>query len=73
MSIEVIKVYAAQRPTSYGSYFRTYYSLYGSDMTDWRSNMDKGIASGWQPDAGCLLPLERYAGIIAPPLVPIRS
>ncbi len=51
MSLEASRVYATQRPHSYGSYLRAYYnSKYGSDMTDVQNRMNGGIASGWAPD-----------------------
>jgi hypothetical protein len=50
LSIEASRVYATQRPPSYGSYLRAYYSRWGDDMTDWQNRMNAGIAGGWQPD-----------------------
>lgn len=70
MSLEASRVYATQRPHSYGSYLRTYYSLFGEDVTDcgpstltecvWKKRMDAGIAAGWQPDVSAPLGAVRW-------------
>ncbi len=49
-SNEAVRVYAEQRPPSYGSYLGTYYKQYGNDMTDTAKRIDAGIAAGWVTD-----------------------
>jgi hypothetical protein len=50
VSDNAVKIYATNRPYSFGSYLVTYRQTYGSDATDIETRIADGIRSGWTPD-----------------------
>ncbi len=54
-----VKLYAT-RPHTYGSYLGTYRQVYGTDVTDIKNRIAKGIDSGWQPDTSAIIGAMRW-------------